>query len=152
MDLSKAEKTISLLEEHGKKVAKISEAVEKFEKLSNELKVLPDQIEKNNSSTAVRILELEKKFEKENDNLGKIFKESFKDLNNNNYKEKEELSKKIEMLTHKYVEESDNLRDEIKVLNKSLSEQGNKIKKLQISGIVITLLTFFIISYVILKF
>ena len=91
MDLSKAEKTISSLEEHGKKVAKISEAVEKFEKLSNELKVLPDQIEKNNSSTAVRILDLEKKFEKENDNLGKIFKEAIKDLNNNNKKEKEDF-------------------------------------------------------------
>ena len=104
MDLSKAEKTISSLEEHGKKVAKISEAVEKFEKLSNELKVLPDQIEKNNSSTAVRILDLEKKFEKENDNLGKIFKEAIKDLNNNNKKEKEDFSKKIETSTIKYVE------------------------------------------------
>ena len=152
MDLSKAEKTISSLEEHGKKVAKISEAVEKFEKLSNELKVLPDQIEKNNSSTAVRILDLEKKFEKENDNLGKIFKEAIKDLNNNNKKEKEDFSKKIETSTIKYVEGIDNIREEIKTLNKSLSEQGNKIKNLQISGIVLILITFTIISYLVLKF
>ena len=152
MDLSKAEKTISLLEEHGKKVAKISEAVQKFEKLSNELKMLPDQIEKNNSSTAVRILELEKKFEKENDNLGKIFEASLKDLNKNNKKDKEELSKKIEILTNKFIEGNENLMDEIKVLSKSLSEQSNKIKKLQISGIILILITFTIISYLILKF
>ena len=152
MDLSKAEKTISLLEEHGKKVAKISEAVQKFEKLSNELKMLPDQIEKNNSSTAVRILELEKKFEKENDNLGKIFETSLKDLNKNNKKDKEELSKKIELLTNKFIEGNEKLIDEIIVLNKSLTQQVNKIKKLQISGIILIIITLTIISYFILKF
>ena len=70
----------------------------------------------------------------------------------NNKKDKEELSKKIEILTNKFIEGNENLMDEIKVLSKSLSEQSNKIKKLQISGIILILITFTIISYLILKF
>ena len=47
MDLSKVEATIFKLEENGKKIEKISEAIEKFDKITNNLKIIPDQIEKN---------------------------------------------------------------------------------------------------------
>ena len=50
MDLSKVEATIFKLEENGKKIEKISEAIEKFDKITNNLKIIPDQIEKSKNT------------------------------------------------------------------------------------------------------
>ena len=47
MDLSQAEKTLSDLEENGKKVAEVSRSIEKLKKISKELSKLPEDIEKN---------------------------------------------------------------------------------------------------------
>ena len=110
MDLSKVEATISKLEENGKKIEKISEAIEKFDKITNNLKIIPDQIEKNNASTAVRILDLEKTIEKN----------------------KEDIVKKFDLLSDKHLEEVESLKEDFNLLNKTISDQTKKIRKNQI--------------------
>jgi len=46
MDLSKAEKTLSKLEENSEKVAEVTKSVQKFEKISEKLQNLPEDIKK----------------------------------------------------------------------------------------------------------
>ena len=130
MDLSKVEATISQLEENGKKVEKISEAVEKFEKITNNLKNIPDQIEKNNASTAVRILDLEKKIEKN----------------------KEDIVKKFDLLSDKHLEEVESLKEDINVLNKTISGQTKKLRKNQILMISILIIILATLVFSLFKF
>ena len=46
MDLSSAEKTLKKLEENGSKVEQLAESVVQFQKLQEEIKLLPDHIQK----------------------------------------------------------------------------------------------------------
>jgi len=130
MDLSKVEATIFKLEENGKKIEKISEAIEKFDKITNNLKIIPDQIEKNNASTAVRILDLEKKIEKN----------------------KEDIIKKFDLLSNKHLEEVESLKEDFNLINKTISDQTKKIRKNQILMISILIIIVATLVFSIFKF
>jgi len=130
MDLSKVEATIFKLEENGKKIEKISEAIEKFDKITNNLKIIPDQIEKNNASTAVRILDLEKKIEKN----------------------KEDIIKKFDLLSNKHLVEVESLKEDFNLINKTISDQTKKIRKNQILMISILIIIVATLVFSIFKF
>lgn len=89
MDLSQAEKTLSDLEENGKKVAEVSRSIEKLKKISKELSKLPEDIEKNSSATALRIVD-------ESDKLRKLIDKSVNDtttvINENQEKQDNKLN------------------------------------------------------------
>ena len=74
MDLSKAEKTLSDLEKNSHKVAEVTKSIEKFEKITKELSKLPEDIEKNSSATALRIVD-------ESNKLTKLIDESVEEIN-----------------------------------------------------------------------
>ena len=74
MDLSKAEKTLSDLEKNSHKVAEVTKSIEKFEKITKELSKLPEDIEKNSSATALRIVD-------ESNKLTKLIDKSVEEIN-----------------------------------------------------------------------
>ena len=74
MDLSKAEKTLSDLEKNSVKVAEVTKSIENFKKISKELSKLPEEIEKNSSATALRIVD-------ESNKLTKLIDKSVEEIN-----------------------------------------------------------------------
>ena len=74
MDLTKAEKTLSELEKNSVKVAKVTKSIENFKKISKELSKLPEEIEKNSSATALRIVD-------ESNKLTKLIDKSVEEIN-----------------------------------------------------------------------
>ena len=74
MDLKKAEKTLSELEKNSVKVAEVTKSIENFKKISKELSKLPEEIEKNSSATALRILD-------ESNKLTKLIDKSVEEIN-----------------------------------------------------------------------
>ena len=74
MDLTKAEKTLSELEKNSVKVAEVTKSIENFKKISKELSKLPEEIEKNSSATALRILD-------ESNKLTKLIDKSVEEIN-----------------------------------------------------------------------
>ena len=88
MDLTKAEKTLSELEKNSVKVAEVTKSVENFKKISKELSKLPEEIEKNSSATALRIVD-------ESNKLTKLIDKSVEEINakidENQKKQKQDL-------------------------------------------------------------
>lgn len=74
MDLRKAEKTLSELEKNSVKVAEVTKSIENFKKISKELSKLPEEIEKNSSATALRIVD-------ESNKLTKLIDKSVEEIN-----------------------------------------------------------------------
>ena len=74
MDLKKAEKTLSELEKNSVKVAEVTKSIENFKKISKELSKLPEEIEKNSSATALRIVD-------ESNKLTKLIDKSVEEIN-----------------------------------------------------------------------
>ena len=74
MDLTKAEKTLSELEKNSVKVAEVTKSIENFKKISQELSKLPEEIEKNSSATALRIVD-------ESNKLTKLIDKSVEEIN-----------------------------------------------------------------------
>ena len=74
MDLTKAEKTLSELEKNSVKVAEVTKSIENFKKISKELSKLPEEIEKNSSATALRIVD-------ESNKLTKLIDKSVEEIN-----------------------------------------------------------------------
>ena len=88
MDLTKAEKTLSELEKNSVKVAEVTKSIENFKKISQELSKLPEEIEKNSSATALRIVD-------ESNKLTKLIDKSVEEINakidENQKKQKQDL-------------------------------------------------------------
>ena len=88
MDLLKAEKTLSELEKNSVKVAEVTKSIENFKKISKELSKLPEEIEKNSSATALRIVD-------ESNKLTKLIDKSVEEINakidENQKKQKQDL-------------------------------------------------------------
>ena len=74
MDLRKAEKTLSELEKNSVKVAEVTKSIENFKKISKELSKLPEEIEKNSSAIALRIVD-------ESNKLTKLIDKSVEEIN-----------------------------------------------------------------------
>ena len=74
MDLKKAEKTLSELEKNSVKVAEVTKSIENFKKISKELSKLPEEIEKNSSAIALRIVD-------ESNKLTKLIDKSVEEIN-----------------------------------------------------------------------
>ena len=98
MDLSNAEKTLSELEENSKKISEITKSIEKFKKISQELSSLPDDIEKNNSATGLRIVDESEKLKKLIDKSSKELTSIFNEAQNNYRDEIHELRTKLEKI------------------------------------------------------
>ena len=101
MDLTKAEKTLSKLEENGEKIAEVTKSVQKFEEVSKKLENLPDDIKKNTSSIELRIVDVEKQISKENEKLTNLIKDELKlsieNINTNLSKIETQLKNKMKI-------------------------------------------------------
>ena len=88
MDLLKAEKTLSELEKNSVKIAEVTKSIENFKNISKELSKLPEEIEKNSSATALRIVD-------ESNKLTKLIDKSVEEINakidENQKKQKQDL-------------------------------------------------------------
>ena len=139
MDLSKAEKTLSKLEENSEKVAEVTKSVQKFEKISEKLQNLPDDIKKNTSLIELRIVDVEKQINKENEKLTTLFKDEIKSSTDTNKKNLDEIKTHLEQdydqLKTEIKRNNEYLKDELEELNQKLKniEKSMDVENLKIN-------------------
>ena len=156
MDLTKAEKTLSKLEENGEKIAEVTKSIQKFEEVSKKLQDLPEDIKKNTSSIELRIVDVEKQISKENEKLTTLIKDELKssieNTNKNLNKIETQLNKQNEDLKTDIEKKSEYLKTQIDKVSQDLKEliKTNDLENLKINRN-IYLLIFFVITLIALS-
>ena len=142
MDLTKAEKTLSKLEENGEKIAEVTKSVQKFEEVSKQLQNLPDDIKKNTSSIELRIVDVEKQISKENEKLTTLIRDELKSSI-------ETTSKNLSKIETQFNKQNEDLKTEIDKVSQDLKEfiKSNDLENLKINRN-IYLLMFFVIMLI----
>lgn len=142
MDLTKAEKTLSKLEENGEKIAEVTKSVQKFEEVSKKLQNLPDDIKKNTSSIELRIVDVEKQISKENEKLTTLIRDELKSSI-------ETTSKNLSKIETQFNKQNEDLKTEIDKVSQDLKEfiKSNDLENLKINRN-IYLLMFFVIMLI----
>ena len=128
MDLTKAEKTLSKLEENGEKIAEVTKSVQKFEEVSKKLQNLPDDIKKNTSSIELRIVDVEKQISKENEKLTTLIRDEIRSSI-------ETTNTNLSKIETKFNKQNEDLKTEIDKVSKDLKEfiKTNNIENLKIN-------------------
>ena len=142
MDLTKAEKTLSKLEENSEKVAEVTKSVQKFEEVSKKLQNLPDDIKKNTSSIELRIVDVEKQISKENEKLTTLIRDELKSSI-------ETTNKNLSKIETQFNKQNEDLKTEIDKVSQDLKEliKSNDLENLKINRN-IYLLMFFVIMLI----
>tara|TARA_B100001057_G_scaffold293561_1_gene293665 strand:+ start:505 stop:963 length:459 start_codon:yes stop_codon:yes gene_type:complete len=142
MDLTKAEKTLSKLEENGEKIAEVTKSVQKFEEVSKKLQNLPDDIKKNTSSIELRIVDVEKQISKENEKLTTLIRDELKSSI-------ETTNKNLSKIETQFNKQNEDLKTEIDKVSQDLKEfiKSNDLENLKINRN-IYLLMFFVIMLI----
>ena len=142
MDLTKAEKTLSKLEENGEKIAEVTKSVEKFAEVNKKLQNLPDDIKKNTSSLELRIVDVEKKISKENEKLTALIRDEIKSSI-------ETINKNLSKIETQFNKQNEDLKTEIDKVSQDLKEfiKSNDLENLKINRN-IYLLMFFVIMLI----
>ena len=142
MDLTKAEKTLSKLEENGEKIAEVTKSVQKFEEVSKQLQNLPDDIKKNTSSIELRIVDVEKQISKENEKLTTLIRDELKSSI-------ETTNKNLSKIETQFNKQNEDLKTEIDKVSQDLKEfiKSNDLENLKINRN-IYLLMFFVIMLI----
>ena len=142
MDLTKAEKTLSKLEENGEKIAEVTKSVQKFEEVSKKLQNLPDDIKKNTSSIELRIVDVEKQISKENEKLTTLIRDEIRSSI-------ETTNTNLSKIETKFNKQNEDLKTEIDKVSQDLKEfiKTNNLENLKINRN-IYLLMFFVIMLI----
>jgi len=142
MDLTKAEKTLSKLEENGERIAEVTKSVQKFEEVSKKLQNLPDDIKKNTSSIELRIVDVEKQISKENEKLTTLIRDELKSSI-------ETTNKNLSKIETQFNKQNEDLKTEIDKVSQDLKEfiKSNDLENLKINRN-IYLLMFFVIMLI----
>ena len=128
MDLTKAEKTLSKLEENGEKIAEVTKSVQKFEEVSKKLQNLPDDIKKNTSSIELRIVDVEKQISKENEKLTTLIRDEIRSSI-------ETTNTNLSKIETKFNKQNEDLKTEIDKVSQDLKEfiKTNNLENLKIN-------------------
>ena len=133
MDLSKAEKTLSDLEENSQKVAEVTKSIEKLKKISKELSKLPEDVEKNSTATALRIVD-------ESNKLNKLIEDTAQDIKTQVIYETNEIKKSIDEyvkdLNFKLDKNQENQNQELLKLKDSYENQIKKLSSMIIRNFI----------------
>ena len=142
MDLTKAEKTLSKLEENGEKIAEVTKSVQKFEEVNKKLQNLPDDIKKNTSSIELRIVDVEKQISKENEKLTTLIRDELKSSI-------ETTNTNLSKIETQFNKQNEDLKTEIDKVSQDLKEfiKSNDLENLKINRN-IYLLMFFVIMLI----